>query len=1223
MSLGGQFLNQKGLIDSGAEENLIHPSVLADYKQHYYVNPAPPMASINQQPIKTYGSCSLFLKLTDSQGTTRTQRHRFVIADIGADQVVLGFPWLASVDPAIRWSTRQWRFPIRELDLSVSASHKELRSARIAVAINVTPVVDSDGSAEDLHDPPQKRLPIEYAAYETLGEPEEAYGLPEHSLSDHRIELEEGAQPPWGPLYPLSGAELEELRGYLDKMQARGWIRPSTSPAGAPILFVPKKGGKLRLCVDYRALNRVTRKDRTPLPLIAEILDRLSSAKVYTKLDLREAYHRLRIREGDEWKTAFRTKYGHFEYCVMPFGLTNAPATFQAYINKALAGLVDVVCIVYLDDILIYSADLASHKQHVRQVLDRLDRWDLYLNTEKCEFHTEKVGFLGFVVTPEGISMEEDRVAAIKQWPLPRSVGDIQTFLGFTGFYRRFIRGYSKVASPLTDLLRGSKTGPLELPLSARIAFRHLCELFANAPLLRHYDPALPTRLETDASKFAVGAVLTQEFQGRWHPIAFRSRKLSPTETRYGVGDIELLAIVDAATTWRHYLMYLDHKVNVITDHLNLKYWHTKRALSSRQLRWLDELGVFDLVIQYRPGNRNPADGLSRRPDHKESGSEAQELRSFSDFVSLQSIGPRGMIESPTLARKVTSGDVRLVLQRGGKAALEHERWGRGRSESQTSHPKSESCAGRAPARGALGAEKGAWGSDRDGYTLPRLAVVRSVVTALEQLDEPMIALIRRLQQEDAFVTQEAWRKRRSSSSKAGNESWSMDDGLLRYKGRVFVPPVPELRMELLQAYHDDATAGHLGASKTKKQIGRSYFWPSLSRDVKKYVHTCAVCQRTKASTQRTLGLLAPLPTPTRPWQEISMDFVVKLPSSFNPTSQKTCDAILVIVDRYTKYALYYATTTKLSSSGLADILYSGLFPQFGIPEGIVSDRGSVFTGNFWKEFCYHLGTKRRLSTAFHPQTDGQTERQNQNLEHYLRTYCSTAQADWARLLPLAQFTYNVSTHSATGLSPAQALMGIDPRMPTDPPPLRNQRVPGATERVQSLLRERKAMEKRLQRAHGWYKKWYDKGRRDLRFKPGDLVLLSAKNRKQTRPSRKLADKYLGPFKVLEVVGAHGLAYRLDLPKGYRIHNVLPISALKPFRSREGEAVTAREDIGLEADETFEVEAILGHRGPPRSRQYLIRWQGYTSADDSWEPRGNIDDGPLIQEYEDRLRERT
>ena len=397
------------------------------------------------------------------------------------------------------------------------------------------------------------------------------------------------SEPPYGPIYNLSEKELKVLREYLRDALAKGWIRESSSHAGAPILFAPKKDGELRLCVDYRGLNKITKKNRYPLPLIGEILDRLSKAKVYTKLDLRNAYHRIRIREGDEWKTAFRTRYGHFEYLVLPFGLTNAPATFQAYINRALARLVDVTCIVYLDDILIYSGDPAAHRQHVIEVLKRLRQHGLYAKLSKCKFSVTNVEFLGYVLGPDGVAMECSRVDSIMEWPEPTSYREVQVFLGFANFYRRFIAKYSKIASPLTAMLRGSKngrkTGPYIMSPEAKEAFRRLREAFATAPVLRHFDPKKPIRIETDASGFALAGIISQQddptsIRSHWHPVAFWSRKMTPAERNYDTHDHELLAIVATFKQWRHYLEGSRYPIEVLADHANLRYFMTIKELS-------------------------------------------------------------------------------------------------------------------------------------------------------------------------------------------------------------------------------------------------------------------------------------------------------------------------------------------------------------------------------------------------------------------------------------------------------------------------------------------------------------------------------------------------------------------------------------------------------------------------------------------------------------------
>ena len=289
-----------------------------------------------------------------------------------------------------------------------------------------------------LFDEAPTEVPAEYSDYSDVFSAENAAELPENTgMNEHAIELEEGKQPPFGPIYSLGPVELETLKTYIETNLANGFIRPSKSPAGAPILFDRKPDGSLRLCVDYRGLNNITIKNRYPLPLIGESLDRLGQARRFTQLDLTNTYHRMRICESDEWKTAFRTRYGHFKYQVMPFGLSNAPATFQGYVNKILAEKLDIFVIVYLDDILIYTEDLGQpHIEAVRWVLDQLRKYLLFANLKKCHFYQDEVRFLGYVVSFKGINIEAKRIEVVRKWPEPKSVRDIQVFLDFANFYR-------------------------------------------------------------------------------------------------------------------------------------------------------------------------------------------------------------------------------------------------------------------------------------------------------------------------------------------------------------------------------------------------------------------------------------------------------------------------------------------------------------------------------------------------------------------------------------------------------------------------------------------------------------------------------------------------------------------------------------------------------------------------------------------------------------------
>jgi RNase H-like domain found in reverse transcriptase/Reverse transcriptase (RNA-dependent DNA polymerase)/Integrase zinc binding domain/Chromo (CHRromatin Organisation MOdifier) domain len=459
------------------------------------------------------------------------------------------------------------------------------------------------------------RVPSDYHDYADVFSEAKSNRMPPHRASDHRIDLDEGTQPPLGRMYSLSVAEQEALKIFLDDHVKKGWIRPSGSAAGAPILFIRKKDGALRLCVDYRGLNRITKKDRYPLPLISDLLDRAGRAKIYTKIDLRIGYFNVRINAGDEWKTTFRTRHGAFEFMVMPLGLCNAPSTFQRFMNEIFADLTDVYVVIYLDDILVYSDNEADHKGHVREVLRRLRANSLFGKLSKCSFHQDTVEYLGFTLSPAGLAMDPAKVRTIVDWPEPRKVRDIQSFLGFGNFYRRFIPNYSGIVAPLTRLTR--KAIVWNFDTACRTAFTSLKEAFTAAPVLMNFNPGAPLIVETDASDYAVAGILSSTIEdGSVHPIAYYSRTMSPTELNYDTHDKELLAINEAFKTWRHYLEGTATPVDVVTDHKNLEYFATTKMLSRRQARWSEFLSSFNMVIRFRPGRLGAKpDALTRRFD--------------------------------------------------------------------------------------------------------------------------------------------------------------------------------------------------------------------------------------------------------------------------------------------------------------------------------------------------------------------------------------------------------------------------------------------------------------------------------------------------------------------------------------------------------------------------------------------------------------------------------
>ncbi|KAE8206788.1 hypothetical protein CF327_g7489 [Tilletia walkeri] len=339
-------------------------------------------------------------------------------------------------------------------------------------------------------------LPEPYHDYVDVFRKSSADQLPEPRSYDHKIPLQPETTPPCGPVYSLSEGEHQELRTYLKENLDKGFIRPSSSPAGAPVLFVPRPDGTFRMCVDYRGINNITIKDRYAIPKIDDLLDRIRGSTIFFKIDLRGAYNLLRIFEGEEWKTCFRTRYGSYEYLVMPFGLCNAPSSFQRFMNDIFRDMVDVFVVIYLDDILIFSKTAAEHEEHVKKVLERLRSTKLFAKAEKCEFSQESVEFLGYRLSKDGVTMVMDKVNSVLSWPEPKKVKELQSFLGFANFYRRFIWRYSEIVAPLTALLR--KNTAWNWSEKCQDAFDTLKKAFTSAPVLQHFDPDEGYHSETD-----------------------------------------------------------------------------------------------------------------------------------------------------------------------------------------------------------------------------------------------------------------------------------------------------------------------------------------------------------------------------------------------------------------------------------------------------------------------------------------------------------------------------------------------------------------------------------------------------------------------------------------------------------------------------------------------------------------------------------------------------
>ena len=430
--------------------------------------------------------------------------------------------------------------------------------------------------------------------------------LPPRRPIDHNIELLPGAKPPAQVPYRMARAELLELRKQLKELLDSSMIQPSRAPFGAPVLFQKKHDRSLCMCVDYRALNKVTIKNKYPIPLAAELFDILAKAWYFTKLDLRSGYWQVRITEGDEAKTTCVTRYGSYEFLVMSFGLTNAPTTFCNLMNDVLFDYLDAFVVVYIDDIVVYNQTLNEHKMHLKKVFQWLREHKLYVKPEKCEFAREQITFLGHKISEGQIQMDERKVQAVIDWPTPTKVTELRSFLGLANYYRRFIKGYSKIVSPLTDLLK--KDRAWDWDIECQMAFESLKQAISKEPVLQLPNLDLPFEVQTDALDKALGGVLVQE----GHPVAFESRKLNGEEQRYSTHEKYMTAVVHCLQQWRHYL--LGGIFTVVTDNVANTFFKTQKKLSARQARWQEFLVEFNFQWLHRPRRHNiVADALSQK----------------------------------------------------------------------------------------------------------------------------------------------------------------------------------------------------------------------------------------------------------------------------------------------------------------------------------------------------------------------------------------------------------------------------------------------------------------------------------------------------------------------------------------------------------------------------------------------------------------------------------
>ena len=601
--------------------------------------------------VQADGEVTLEYALAARKGPPLQMKSTFVITKLKAYELILGIGWLKQHHVNVAYHERSLKLkvdgrgdwqsvcaservdpdaedgslaPMKLTFISERALSRMARDGDIAQlhAVFIRPQKDGTGppptdtvkSVPGSDDPRVKALLDEFSAAVFPDEP--PAGIPPKRGVEHAIELKPGSRPP--PVRPLrhgSARDAEIVKKYVEDGLRSGQLQASTSPYGSMALVVLKKDGTPRVVIDYRGLNEITVKNKYPLPLMDELFDRVVNAKWFTKIDLRSGFHQIAIRPEDREKTAFRTRYGSFEYTVLPMGLCNAPGTFMQLMNETFADMLDKSVLCFLDDILIYSRTEEEHVQHVRAVLRRLKERKLYGKLSKCEFMQREVEFLGHRIGADGLRMAPDKVGAVREWPRPTSVTEVRSFLGLANFYRRFVKGYSRIALPLTELTKDNVT--FTWGSEHQAAFDELKATLCSAPVLIIPDQTKQFLLNCDACKYAVGAVLQQDLGNGPQPVAYFSHKMTDAERNYDVREKEFMAIYRACLHWRPYL-HGTQPFRLLSDHKSLVYYMTMPHLSDRLARWVERMQQFDCGIEYIKGEENVvADALSRRGDHE------------------------------------------------------------------------------------------------------------------------------------------------------------------------------------------------------------------------------------------------------------------------------------------------------------------------------------------------------------------------------------------------------------------------------------------------------------------------------------------------------------------------------------------------------------------------------------------------------------------------------
>jgi hypothetical protein len=948
----------------------------------------------------------------------------------------------------------------------------------------------------------------------------------------HRIDTA-GAKPIKQPMRrtPL-GFEAEEEK-HLQDMLRNDVIRPSHSSWASPPVLVRKKDGTVRWCIDYRRLNEVTVKDVFPLPLIEQCLDTLSGHSWYSSLDMASGYWQLEIEEEDKPKTAFITKYGLFEHNRMAFGLCNAPATFQRAIQLVLSGLLWGKALAYIDDVIVLGRSFGDNILNLEEVLERFRQHHLKLKPRKCHLFQRKVEFLGHIIAEDGVGVDPAKVEKVVQWPVPRSVTELQSFLGFVNYHRAHLQDLAHIAQPLYTLSR-SKQDFEWLPSHSEV-FERLKTALVSAPVLAYPQTDGKFILDTDASDVAIGAVLSQVQDGVVRVIAFASNTLSPSQRNYCTTRKELVAVVQFTRHFRHYL--LGRPFLVRTDHGSLTWLLRFKQINGQLARWLEELSQFDMTIVHRPGRlHNNADAMSRLPD------PGDHCDCYHAGCTPEDLPCGGCTHCSNL----------------------HKQWSRFEQDVDDVIPLAV-CAITSGTN---------WCS---GYTTEELKEQQSQ-------DPDLSPVILWLQDDEDPPQRDVWLQGAGTKEIWLNRSRLefSDEGLLLYRwegedGQThFCLVVPRsLVSECLALMHDIPGGGHYSGQKTKERAQKRFWWPFMSRDCENYIQGCARCNTSKRNRRSPRARLGEYHVGV-PLERVHIDILGPF-----PVSRRGSRYILMIVDQFTKW-LECLVIPDLTALTVASAFVDQFIARLGCPLQIHTDQGTNFESDLFQAICLALQIAKTRTTPYHPSSNGQVERMNSTLLGMVRCFVDKDPLSWDTFVPQLAGAIRATPNRTTGMTPNMMMLGREVMAPVDilfptPGSQGEEPAPFVEELLQRLQSTHEVARNHIREAQKYQKKTYDLKVYQNTFNEGDLVYALDTSR-QAGVGSKLKPIWRGPCLVEKVLSP--VLYRLrDRKRSQVLHH----DRIKPCRDRQVPMWLRRLRHQLSAGEPLSSSCTAsGNRGRPR-----------------------------------------